>query len=557
MPAMSRFVDSGDRRGVLRPRGPPDRGQPAGAAGAHRPAARLHRARRRRATSCPRCRPTRWTSTGAASPTPTRSQQVVDLLGRATAKIHCASDEDSDQDLVDFQVEEAIAGSRRGRREELIAWVSRLRDRLRRPGPRATTPSSSTRSARAGSASPRPERALGAATPPPTGRRAGAPARGTPRGRTPRRPHGVTASTRSSGTTATLEPPNPPPVIRARDRPGLDRHRDGDVELGAGDLEVVAHRDVRRGEQPPDLGPVAARQRVDGRARPGSISVTTWRGPAADPVVGRAPSTPSRSACRRRHAERRGRRLAVGATGAVPAVDQRVRDAGVGDQQRRARPRPAAPASPRRRQSKSISSAVPASAEHRDRLVHAAGRRADDLGLGADARRRPARAAGLGRAASPSSAGHAPPRPRTPGPPSSTAQRPAAPVLSTSRSSPGRRGRPRAAPTPRPAAYAAQPSTVPGRLADRALPGRRAAGAGDPDHVVGARRAAAYVACGSATGRHQPAVVVGVLADQVDPAGRAADGRRRLRRSGPRTRRAPSRPARAGSPGSTRVTPPP
>ena len=35
---------------------------------------------------------------------------VVDLLGRATAKIHCASDEDSEQDLVDFQVEEAIVG---------------------------------------------------------------------------------------------------------------------------------------------------------------------------------------------------------------------------------------------------------------------------------------------------------------------------------------------------------------------------------------------------------------------------------------------------------------
>src|SRR5262249_43455388 len=34
--------------------------------------------------------------------------EVVDQLGRATAKIHCASDEDSAQDLVDFQVEEAI-----------------------------------------------------------------------------------------------------------------------------------------------------------------------------------------------------------------------------------------------------------------------------------------------------------------------------------------------------------------------------------------------------------------------------------------------------------------
>ncbi len=42
---------------------------------------------------------------------------VVDLLGRATAKVHCAADEDSDQDLVDFQVEEAIVGTLEGRRE--------------------------------------------------------------------------------------------------------------------------------------------------------------------------------------------------------------------------------------------------------------------------------------------------------------------------------------------------------------------------------------------------------------------------------------------------------
>ena len=49
---------------------------------------------------------------------------VVDLLGRATAKIHCASDEDSEQDLVDFQVEEAIAESVDRRRREFTAWVT-------------------------------------------------------------------------------------------------------------------------------------------------------------------------------------------------------------------------------------------------------------------------------------------------------------------------------------------------------------------------------------------------------------------------------------------------
>lgn len=50
--------------------------------------------------------------------------EVVDLLGRATAKIHCASDEDSEQDLVDFQVEEAIADSLDRRRKEFTAWVT-------------------------------------------------------------------------------------------------------------------------------------------------------------------------------------------------------------------------------------------------------------------------------------------------------------------------------------------------------------------------------------------------------------------------------------------------
>ena len=49
---------------------------------------------------------------------------VVDLLGRATAKIHCASDEDSDQDLVDFQVEDAIADSVERRRKEFTGWLT-------------------------------------------------------------------------------------------------------------------------------------------------------------------------------------------------------------------------------------------------------------------------------------------------------------------------------------------------------------------------------------------------------------------------------------------------
>ncbi|HLN79340.1 MAG TPA: DUF2252 domain-containing protein [Nocardioidaceae bacterium] len=48
---------------------------------------------------------------------------LVDSLGRASAKVHCASDEDSDQDLVEFQVEEAIAEVVEGSREEFTREV--------------------------------------------------------------------------------------------------------------------------------------------------------------------------------------------------------------------------------------------------------------------------------------------------------------------------------------------------------------------------------------------------------------------------------------------------
>jgi uncharacterized protein (DUF2252 family) len=54
---------------------------------------------------------------------PADMRAVVDLLGRATAKIHCASDEDSQQDLVDFDVEAAIAASLKGRRNEFVTWL--------------------------------------------------------------------------------------------------------------------------------------------------------------------------------------------------------------------------------------------------------------------------------------------------------------------------------------------------------------------------------------------------------------------------------------------------
>jgi uncharacterized protein (DUF2252 family) len=48
---------------------------------------------------------------------------IVDVLGRATAKIHCSSDEDSEQNLVEFQTEDAIAATLQGRRTAFTAAV--------------------------------------------------------------------------------------------------------------------------------------------------------------------------------------------------------------------------------------------------------------------------------------------------------------------------------------------------------------------------------------------------------------------------------------------------
>ena len=54
---------------------------------------------------------------------PDEIARVVDSLGRATAKVHCASDEDSEQDLVDFQVEKAVASVLDGRHREFTQDV--------------------------------------------------------------------------------------------------------------------------------------------------------------------------------------------------------------------------------------------------------------------------------------------------------------------------------------------------------------------------------------------------------------------------------------------------
>ncbi|WP_285508731.1 DUF2252 domain-containing protein [Actinokineospora sp. NBRC 105648] len=57
---------------------------------------------------------------------------VLEFLGRATAKAHCVSDSDSEQTLVDFQVEEAIAAAIGDREDEFVADVVEFADRYAR-----------------------------------------------------------------------------------------------------------------------------------------------------------------------------------------------------------------------------------------------------------------------------------------------------------------------------------------------------------------------------------------------------------------------------------------
>jgi uncharacterized protein (DUF2252 family) len=49
--------------------------------------------------------------------------QVVENLGRCVAKIHCVSDEDSDQTLIDYSTEEAIYGMLDGRESDFVEYI--------------------------------------------------------------------------------------------------------------------------------------------------------------------------------------------------------------------------------------------------------------------------------------------------------------------------------------------------------------------------------------------------------------------------------------------------
>src|SRR5687768_18314031 len=51
---------------------------------------------------------------------PEEMAPVLDYLGRATAKVHCVADRDSDPTLVGFQTEDAIVAAVGGKEEEFV-----------------------------------------------------------------------------------------------------------------------------------------------------------------------------------------------------------------------------------------------------------------------------------------------------------------------------------------------------------------------------------------------------------------------------------------------------
>ena len=121
-----------------------------------------------------------------------------------------------------------------------------------------------------------------------------------------------------------------------RSAPASSAAADRDVDLRHGDLEVVAHRGVRRGEQRPDLAQVGRRAARPTTSSTRAFSVTTCR------TRRRITSSASRPARRpgrpgRRAAPARPSSAAACLAGPVPlgvlAVDQRVRRPGVDHQQ--------------------------------------------------------------------------------------------------------------------------------------------------------------------------------------------------------------------------------
>ena len=154
----------------------------------------------------------------------------------------------------------------------------------------------------------------------------------------PRCPGGASRRRRSVARPA-REPPRPARGDERDDaaaahpgaeRSGLDRRLGGDVELGAADLEVVAQRRVRRGEDRAQLGPRARTRWPRRAARTRAVSVMTCRVRA----FSARPRASARHPARRR----------PGARGRAPRRPAGTRRARSGGGPRRRCRRPSAPA---------------------------------------------------------------------------------------------------------------------------------------------------------------------------------------------------------------------
>ena len=133
-PAVSRHITDPAVRELLPARGPPHGDLAARPAGARRPVAGLDRAGRRRASWSPRSRRTRWTWTGRDIDDPEEIAAVVADLGRATATMHAAADDESGHSLVPFSTERAIDAAIAADEEGFARAAGGLRAQLRRPG---------------------------------------------------------------------------------------------------------------------------------------------------------------------------------------------------------------------------------------------------------------------------------------------------------------------------------------------------------------------------------------------------------------------------------------
>ena len=81
---------------------------------------------------------------------PEQMSPVLDYLGRATAKVHCVADKDSDPNIVGFQTEDEIIEVLSGNEEEFVQEMVEF-GKLPPKSPVTTTGYSSTPSATAGS----------------------------------------------------------------------------------------------------------------------------------------------------------------------------------------------------------------------------------------------------------------------------------------------------------------------------------------------------------------------------------------------------------------------